>query len=173
MGYCSHCGALVTANTNFCQCCGNKIQSNEKRDYEYATSNEGCNYTNDSIHTKEYRSEDVENNKLMAVLSYLGVLVLIPYMKAKDSPFVRFHVQQGCTLFVCQLVYIVLYYVLTQIKVQELYGLLSVTPWWIMTPLTLLQFCLIALTCIGIYHVVIGSDKELPLIGKYKIIPTK
>ncbi|MCD6422236.1 hypothetical protein J7L13_02730 [bacterium] len=38
--------------------------------------------------------------KLMAVLCYLGILVLIPLVLKKSDPEVKFHIEQGLTLFV-------------------------------------------------------------------------
>ena len=45
--------------------------------------------------TASYAAADVQNNKVMAVLSYIGILVLIPILAAKESPFARFHANQG------------------------------------------------------------------------------
>ncbi|MCB9595858.1 MAG: hypothetical protein H6719_24265 [Sandaracinaceae bacterium] len=44
--------------------------------------------------------QDAETNKIMAVLSYFGIFLIIPYLKAKDSPFVKFHLNQGIILLV-------------------------------------------------------------------------
>jgi uncharacterized membrane protein len=41
---------------------------------------------------------DVEKNKAMAVLAYLGILVLVPILAAKDSPFAKYHANQGLVL---------------------------------------------------------------------------
>ncbi len=37
-------------------------------------------------------------SKVLACLSYLGILVLIPLIAAKDDEFVQFHVRQGAKL---------------------------------------------------------------------------
>lgn len=42
---------------------------------------------------------DSSNNKLMAVLCYLGILWLIPLLTDhKNDPFVKFHINQGILL---------------------------------------------------------------------------
>jgi uncharacterized membrane protein len=41
---------------------------------------------------------DVEKNKAMAVLAYIGILVLVPILAAKDSPFAKYHANQGLVL---------------------------------------------------------------------------
>lgn len=43
-------------------------------------------------------------NKLMAVLAYLGILVLVPLLTKKDSSFVQFHAKQGLVLFIAEII---------------------------------------------------------------------
>ncbi len=45
---------------------------------------------------------DVEKNKTNAVLCYLGILIIIPFIneEAKKSPFVKFHLNQGVVLLI-------------------------------------------------------------------------
>ncbi|MGN6369598.1 MAG: zinc ribbon domain-containing protein [Phycisphaerae bacterium] len=47
---------------------------------------------------------DVEKNKIMAILAYLGILVLVPLLAAKESPFARYHTNQGLILAICAVV---------------------------------------------------------------------
>lgn len=43
----------------------------------------------------------VEKNKLVAAMSYLGILVLIPLLfVSKDDPFVKFHAKQGLVILI-------------------------------------------------------------------------
>lgn len=39
-----------------------------------------------------------EQDKIHLVLSYLGILALIPMLTVKDSPFVQYHAKQGVVL---------------------------------------------------------------------------
>lgn len=39
-----------------------------------------------------------EQDKIHLVLSYLGILGLIPFLTVKDSPFVSYHAKQGLVL---------------------------------------------------------------------------
>lgn len=41
-----------------------------------------------------------EQDKIQLVLSYLGLLALIPLLTVKDSPFVQWHAKQGLALFI-------------------------------------------------------------------------
>ena len=53
-------------------------------------------------HTNEFDPTDIQNNKAMGILSYIGLLVLIPIFAAKDSKFARFHANQGLVLVIAQ-----------------------------------------------------------------------
>ena len=43
------------------------------------------------------------NQKLMSVLAYLGLLIIIPFLVAKDDAVVKFHIKQGLVLIVIEL----------------------------------------------------------------------
>ncbi|MFA6295984.1 MAG: hypothetical protein WC663_01380 [Patescibacteria group bacterium] len=45
-------------------------------------------------------SKDIEENKIFAVLSYLGVLVIVPLLAKKESKFAMFHAKQGLILLI-------------------------------------------------------------------------
>lgn len=49
---------------------------------------------------KTVSKEDINKNKTNAILCYLGILIIIPFMneEAKKSPFVQFHLNQGLVL---------------------------------------------------------------------------
>lgn len=41
---------------------------------------------------------DIDEKKLLAALSYVGVLVLVPLLVKKEDPFVRWHAKQGLVI---------------------------------------------------------------------------
>lgn len=92
------------------------------------------------------------NNSLMAILAYLGILVVVPFLTdAKSDPFVKFHIKQGLVLLIVELVGTFIY------SIPIIGGLLGNVIWvgsviWVI---------------IGIMNVTAGKTKELPLIGKY------
>lgn len=51
---------------------------------------------------KTASAEDISKNKTNAILCYLGILIIIPFMneEAKKSPFVKFHLNQGLVLLI-------------------------------------------------------------------------
>lgn len=50
---------------------------------------------------------DISDEKLMAALSYIGVLVLIPLFTRKSDPYVHFHAKQGLVIFIGEVVAII------------------------------------------------------------------
>ena len=112
-----------------------------------------------------YAAADVQNNKVMAVLSYIGILVLIPILAAKESPFARFHANQGLILFLCEIIFAVATMILSVI-----FALLGplVLLWTLVSWLVSLAF--LALLILGIVNAAQGLCKELPLIGRIRIL---
>ncbi len=97
-------------------------------------------------------SSNGENkNTLMAVLSYIGPLVIVSYLSAKDDPFVKFHIKQGLVLFVGEIA--------IWIVTSMVWGL-----WMIMQ---FINLGIIVLSIMGIINAVQGKEKELPVVGQY------
>lgn len=100
-----------------------------------------------------YDPKDIESNKVIACLSYIGILVLIPLLLAKDSRFAQYHANQGLLLLIID----VLLGILSIIPVVNIFaGIIGVV---------VFVFCII-----GIVAALKGEAKELPIIGKYRIL---
>ena len=131
MIYCKKCGTQVQEDIKFCPKCGTEIQN-------------------------QAEINDVESNKIMAVISYLGVLIIIPLLKGeyKNSPFLRFHLNQAI-LFCIGWALTILLNVIPFIG-----GLLG----------GLFSFALAILEIVCIVYAVKGETKTFPIISKFKII---
>ncbi len=90
-------------------------------------------------------------NTLMAALSYVGPLVIVSYLTAKDDPFVKFHIKQGLVVFI------------GDIAVWFLSSML----WGFWMIMQFVNLGLIVLSIIGIINAVQGKEKDLPLVGQY------
>jgi uncharacterized membrane protein len=53
-----------------------------------------------------------EQDKIMLVLAYLGILALVPLLAVKDSAYVQWHAKQGLALALCWLGWVVVTFVL-------------------------------------------------------------
>lgn len=94
------------------------------------------------------------NTLLMSILAYLGILVIIPLLVAKDDPVVKFHSKQGLVLCVGQ----VALWVASSMSYSMTVGMLA--------PVVMIaNIALFVLAVIGIINAVKGEQKELPVVG--------
>ena len=125
--------------------------------------------------TSAYDPQDIAANKFMAVLSYFGLLVLIPWFAAPKSRFARFHVKQGVIVAAASVIYSILSFVLQAVvKVNKTINsgfwgysyTVRVTPGWLYIILLLICVPITVFAIMGIVNAATGKAKELPLIGK-------
>lgn len=95
---------------------------------------------------------DVEKNKGMAVLSYIGILCLIPLLAAKESKFAQFHAKQGLVLFLAEVLLGILYAIPFLNVVMLFVG-------WI------LYILLLVLAIMGIVNALGGKFWKMPVLG--------
>lgn len=154
MANCNKCGKEVKDGETLCLACRANDTAND-----FVKKVVALNDTPDT--TADYDAADIEKNKWMALLSYLGLLFLIPLFLAKDSRFARFHVNQGITLAIAGLLTSLVATVFLFIPIIGLvFGILFY----------IVDLAFLALTIIGIINVVQGRAKELPVIGKYTLL---
>ena len=110
--------------------------------------------------------KDAEDNKIMGILAYLGILVLVPILAAKESPFARFHANQGLILIIAAIVLSIAVGIFNAIVLAISWKLALITS---LLSLALLVGCLVYVI-IGIINAAKGEMKELPFIGKYTIL---
>lgn len=52
------------------------------------------------VDVMHFDAKDIEDSKVIAALSYLGVLVFIPLLTKKDSAFAQAHAKQGLVMLI-------------------------------------------------------------------------
>lgn len=143
MRICRKCGAQVADGVMVCPQCGAPM-----------------------IEPPKTPQQDVEQNKVMAVLAYFGILVLIPILAAKESKFARFHANQGLILLITGVAYSIFVQVIIKIVAFISYALAGIVG----IALGLAWLLLLVLAIIGIINAVKGEFKQLPLIGQFQIL---
>lgn len=106
-----------------------------------------------------FGKDDIEKNKVMAILAYFGLLVLIPILAAKDSPYARYHANQGLLLTLFSAAVSVVGSLLT-VLTGGLFGIL-------------MPFVGVAMFAVFVFmlcNVGAGRAKELPFVGHFRII---
>ena len=149
---CKQCGTQVEDGVMNCTNCGAPIEAPVQQNQPIDLSKKFNEFNNTADTTSEYDAQDIEKNKVMAVLAY--ILFFIPLLAAKDSKFARFHTNQGLVLFLGGIIASV-------VAVIPVIG-------WIIAPIAGLVITVLAV--IGILNALNGRAKELPVIGKFKIL---
>ena len=116
--------------------------------------------------TADFEKDDIEQNKIMGILAYLSWLVLIPVFAAPKSKFARFHANQGLVLAIVEIGYAILTAVINAI----VGGISVVLGMLVSTILSLIGIVFLIFAIIGIVNVANGKAKELPTIGKFRIL---
>ena len=155
MAFCSKCGAELEEGAKFCALCGAATEAKTTADSVAETVKDKFEeFNNTADTTNEYDPADIENNKVMAVLAYFGILVLIPIFAAKESKFARFHANQGLVLWLATII-------LNAIGIIPIIG----------TIISLIgSIAAFVLFILGIINSATGKAKELPIIGKISLI---
>lgn len=92
-------------------------------------------------------SPKTRDKNMIAILSYLGIFLLIPLLVAKDNAFVKYHIKQGLVLLIT---WIIAGFII-----------------WIPFIGWAVGITLFVLMIIGIVNVVQGKQTPLPIIGKF------
>ena len=104
---------------------------------------------------------DVEKNKVMGILAYLGILFLVPLLAAKDSPFARYHTNQGLVLFLAAIAGW-----LALVIVDMVLAFIPILGWLLIILLNFgLMIGILVLVVMGIINAANGVCKPLPVIG--------
>lgn len=100
--------------------------------------------------------EDIEKNKLNAILSYLGILIIVPLISedAKKSPFAKFHLNQGLVLLIASVAINVVWIVPILGWIVGFVGGIFLFVIWIMALIGAIQ----------------GQMKRVPLLGNIELI---
>lgn len=100
--------------------------------------------------------EDVEKNKMNAVLSYIGILILVPLLSddAKKSPYAKFHINQGLVLLIASIALSVVW-------------MIPVLGWLVGFVGGIALFVIWVMALIG---AVSGEMKRVPILGNIELI---
>lgn len=178
MAYCVKCGAKVWDGAKFCPECGAEIPETKTGNGEWQQNAYGgqdeWNYSyqgGQSHGARQYYqyqgevfpAEEIQKNKGMAVLSYIGFLVLIPLFAGdRSSEYLRQHLNQGFSLWVVSLV-------INMLAEGSFFGyrLFYHHAWGIAG--NVLSLAVLTLAVVGIVRACRGTRKPLPIVGGIRI----
>ena len=192
MAYCGKCGTKVDEGVKFCPSCGKAMeapaseqqaqtqqaqtqqaQTQQAQTQQAQTAGDQNDFSakiaalnNTADTTADFDKADIEQNKLMGIMAYLSWLVLIPIFAAPKSKFARFHANQGLVLAITE----VAWWIVTAILNAILYAISWRLGSLVGTLLGLVNLVFLVMLVLGIMNAVNGRAKELPVIGKFKIL---
>jgi len=91
--------------------------------------------------------KDAEENKIIAALSYVWILVLVPLFLKRNSAFAQFHAKQGLLLFIIEIVGWLIF--------------------WIPVLGQIVLVAVIVFAVLGIKSALEGKYWTMPVLGKY------
>lgn len=160
MAFCNKCGNQLPDGANNCPNCGAPAGSTQQNTQNAQDFVNNMMNTNDT--TSQFDPQDINNNKGMSVLAYIGFLFLVPLLACPNSKFARYHTNQGLVLFLLEFALGVVTGILGIIPIAGLIigGLLSAVG----------GIFTLVLMIMGIINAAQGQAKELPLIGKITLL---
>jgi len=115
-----------------------------------------------------------KQNKLMAVLSYFGLLWLIPLLTKshESSTFAKLHMNQGFVMLILWVACGAAAVLLSMIRVTRTAYIwydspfdFTIRPWYIAPIILAIGLCVLAMSIVGVVNAATGREKKLPLIG--------
>lgn len=167
MAFCTQCGAQIDDKAVVCPSCGAQQEGanvGANNSYNAGFTPPPIPMGNDF--TQQFDPYDVQQNKVFSVLAYFGFLFLVPLLAAPNSPFARFHTNQGLVLFIFDIVGGIAVSIITAIFIWiPIVGGIVIT-----IVSSVVSLGVVILTILGIVNAATGKAKELPLIGKIRIL---
>ena len=108
---------------------------------------------NESETLDQFSDEDIQQNKVISALAYL--IFFLPLIVCPDSPYGKYHANQGLILFI------------TGFVGGFVLGVIPVLG-WILLPF--FSFVVVVFAIMGFINAYNGKAKELPIIGKYTLL---
>lgn len=158
MMVCPKCGAEIENGAYVCSNCGEEINCDtyvENNNYTYI-NNGGTLGVSHSI---------AYSQKAMLCLSYVGFLVIIPFLFCKNTSLTRFHINQGIMLLITEIIYAFAYLLIKSV-------LLAISMWLyvIVAVMAAASIVFAVYAIMGIVSVIKNEKRELPVIGSYAIL---
>lgn len=103
--------------------------------------------------TDTFDPADIEKNKIISGLAY--IIFFLPLLVCPDSKFGRYHTNQGLILFI------------TSVAGSIILSFIPIIGWLL---LPFFSIAILVFAILGLVNGLNGKAKELPIIGKFKLI---
>lgn len=166
--FCRFCGSKLPEDSVICSNCGKDntlpVVNTEGNNQEIKVNkSERLDKFKDLVAVTDksggFTNKDKEDNRGVALLSYIPLLFLVPMLTANKSPFARFHASQGLILFIIQVIVL---------AIQGVFSFMRKVPFigpFIFVLLWLVQILLLIAAIYMLVTTAQGKAKKLPFIG--------
>lgn len=103
--------------------------------------------------------------KMLSAISYIGFLWVVPLIKGRRSNLTIFHINQGISLLIAEIIYSIFYLILKKLLLE-----ISIWLYPIIAVAGIAEFIFIIFAILGITSAINGEKRELPIIGGIKIL---
>ncbi len=189
MSFCTKCGTELKEDAKFCPSCGAPTEqkaepaaeekqpeqnTEQQNTYQQNTTSDFAQkfdqFTDTEDRAAEFDKADISANKVYAILAYIGFLVLVPLIAVPKSKFARFHANQGLVLLIGEVAYNIVRSVLVYVLRLTMWGPLRIVYNAVKFATGAVGLVFVVFAVIGIVNAAQGIAKELPLVGKVKIL---
>jgi uncharacterized membrane protein len=109
--------------------------------------------------TYEVKDED----KAMLILSYLGILCLVPFFATKpENEYVRWHAKQGLVLFIAEIVLLIVLSIISSILVFAPFVFIIANLLWFFVWIGVIVLCIYC-----IIQAIKGIKWKIPFLGDF------
>ena len=175
MAFCKNCGQQMNDDAVFCANCGTPVENAQQAQQQAQQQTQQQAPVQPTVVTGD---ADVQQNRGIAWLSYVGLLFLVPLFARKSSDYCKFHVKQGATIVALELVFYIAKAIILAIINAVAPGHYSWLGYYhhstvynvfdIIFNLASIFFIVVAI--MGIVFAAKGQKKELPLISKIPFV---
>lgn len=163
--FCSKCGKNIDEGTKFCPECGAAVAHEQQ-------TQQAQPVVEPTVEAAGIDQKDINDNKMLCILAYIGILFFIPLVAKPNSKYCRFHANQGLVLFIASTALSI-----ARMIISAILGVIADIVFFgvifnIVSALLTIAVGVASLVfmVMGIINTVNGEIKELPFIGQYHLI---
>lgn len=111
-----------------------------------------------------YDQEDIQNNKVIAMLSNIPILFWLPFVACPTSRFAKFHANQGLLLLIISSVCAIVFGILGLIPIVRIITNIIAA---------LIGLVILGLVILGMVKAHSGEAFKFPIIGEFELISSR